>query len=168
MKLLKLYKEDWPAVKLIGLRYTDKDRDASGSFATHWQEFFGEGYHDALSKLKPLPGISDDLVGAMRMSDDGGFEYWIGGLFAPDADVSGIFESADIPPRSLGVCWLYGSQTSGELYAPEAFHMSMDAFGQQGWNVSETDWFFERYNCPRYTTPDDSGNVILDICATLV
>jgi len=25
-------------------------------------------------------------------------------------------------------------------------------------------WFFERYGCPRFTTPDDKGNVILDIC----
>ena len=25
-------------------------------------------------------------------------------------------------------------------------------------------WFFERYTCPRFTTPDEDGNVILDIC----
>ena len=26
----------------------------------------------------------------------------------------------------------------------------------------EDDWCFERYNCPRFTTPDEKGNVILD------
>ena len=25
-------------------------------------------------------------------------------------------------------------------------------------------WFFERYQCPRFTTPDEFGNVILDTC----
>ncbi len=25
-------------------------------------------------------------------------------------------------------------------------------------------WFFERYQCPRFTTPDEKGNVILDMC----
>jgi hypothetical protein len=25
-------------------------------------------------------------------------------------------------------------------------------------------WFFERYGCPRFTTPDDKGNIIIDIC----
>ena len=25
-------------------------------------------------------------------------------------------------------------------------------------------WFFERYGCPRFTSPDDSGKIILDIC----
>jgi hypothetical protein len=26
----------------------------------------------------------------------------------------------------------------------------------------QNDWCFERYNCPRYTMPDNNGNVILD------
>ena len=25
-------------------------------------------------------------------------------------------------------------------------------------------WCFERYSCPRFTTPDEEGNVILDMC----
>ena len=24
--------------------------------------------------------------------------------------------------------------------------------------------YFERYACPRFTTPDENGNIILDIC----
>ena len=26
----------------------------------------------------------------------------------------------------------------------------------------ENDWCFERYNCPRFTSPDNNGNIILD------
>ena len=32
----------------------------------------------------------------------------------------------------------------------------------------ENDWCFERYNCPRYTTPDENGNVILDYAVSIV
>ena len=31
-----------------------------------------------------------------------------------------------------------------------------------GFKRKEDDWCFERYNCPRFTTPDEEGNVILD------
>jgi hypothetical protein len=44
----------------------------------------------------------------------------------------------------------------------------MAAFTEQGWNYSEKGWFFERYNSPRFTVPDEKGNVILDICAYLI
>ena len=37
------------------------------------------------------------------------------------------------------------------------------AWEEKGWLPSG--WYFERYNCPRYTSPDKKGNVILDYCA---
>ena len=30
------------------------------------------------------------------------------------------------------------------------------------------DWCFERYNCPRFTSPDEAGNVILDYGISIV
>jgi hypothetical protein len=37
---------------------------------------------------------------------------------------------------------------------------------EEGYKISDGDagWCFERYACPRYTTPDKNGNIILDIC----
>ena len=40
------------------------------------------------------------------------------------------------------------------------------AWQERGWTPSG--WFLERYNCPRYTVPDEKGNVILDYCAYLL
>lgn len=169
MEVVKVYKESLPCVKLVGKRYTDKDRDEFGTFALYWQLCFEEGWQNVLKQCDSIPGVSDDLVGAMRMAgDDGAFEYWIGALFVPTAEVPVGFEAIEIPAGELGVCWLYGNDKSGELYSMEASNLSMAAFAKEGWQYSEEGWFFERYNCPRFTTPDEKGNVILDICAYLV
>ncbi len=168
MKVIKVYKEEYPALKLIGKRYTDQDRDPSGSFASYWELHFRENWNDVLTQIKHVDGISEDLVGAMRINESGTFEYWIGALFAPDAQVPDIFQSAHIPAGPLGVCWLYGNDKNGELYSTEASDLAMSALKQQGWNFSDKGWFFERYNCPRFTTPDEEGNVILDVCAYLI
>ncbi len=50
----------------------------------------------------------------------------------------------------------------------KASNMAMAALKEQGWNYSDSGWFFERYNYPRFTAPDETGNVILDICACLI
>lgn len=169
MKITKVYKESLPCIKLIGKRYTNKDRDESGTFARYWQQCFEENWPDILKQSKCIPQVSDDLVGAMRMTGDNNeFEYWIGAFLESDAAVPEGFESAQIPAGEVGICWLYGSDKNGELYSMEASDMAMAALAEEGWKFSEKGWFFERYNCPRFTEPDDKGNVILDIGAYLV
>ena len=168
MKIVKVYKESMPDVQLIGRRYTNEDRDESGTFARYWRQCFEERWPDMLKKCEGTPGVSGDLVGAMRMTGDGGFEYWIGALLAPAAQAPEGFEAVAIPAGDIGVCWLYGNDKNGELYGMEASNLSMAAFAEQGWKYAEKGWFFERYNHPRFTTPDEKGNVILDICAYLV
>lgn len=170
MEIKNVYKESIPQVKLIGRRLTNNDRDETGTFARYWQQSFREGWFDILKECKGLPGISNDYLGAMRMTGESGdsFEYWIGMFRAADAEVPAGFEWVEIPTGEVGVCWLYGSDKTGELYSMEASNLSMDALKEQGWSFAETGWFFERYNCPRFTVPDEKGNVILDICAYLI
>ena len=169
MKIVKVYKENMPHVKLVGKRYTNKDRDESGTFACYWQQCFSENWPELLWQDKNSVKVNDALVGAMRMfGENGEFEYWIGALLAHDAKILDGFESVDITSGELGVCWLYGNDKSGELYSMEASDMAMAALIEQGWKINEQGWFFERYNCPRFTVPDEDGNVILDICAYLI
>jgi len=169
MEIVKVYKETLPCVKLVGKRYTNKDRDETGTFACYWQQCFQEGWFDILKQCEGIPEVSNDYLGAMRMTgEDGDFEYWIGALLAPDAKVPDGFVSVEIPAGELAVCWLYGNDKSGELYSMEASDLSMAALSEKGWKFSEKGWFFERYNGPRFTTPDEKGNVILDICVYLV
>lgn len=168
MEIVKVYKETLSCVKLIGKRYTNNDRDEAGTFASYWQQCFQEGWFDILRQCARIPEVSNDSLGAIRMTDDGGFEYWIGALFAPDAGIPDGFEAVEIPAGDVGVCWLYGNDKTGELYSPEASNLSMAALNEKGWKFSEKGWFFERYNCARFSAPDEKGNVILDICAYLV
>lgn len=169
MEVVKVYKESLPQVKLVGKRYTNADRDETGTFAGYWQQWFKDGWFDLLKQCARIPGMSDDFVGAMRMTGEGdGFEYWIGVFSASDAEVPEGFDSVQIPAGDVGICWLYGNDKSGELYSMEASDAAMAALTEKGWQFSEKGWFFERYNCPRFTTPDDKGNVILDIGAYLV
>ncbi len=169
MKIVKVYRESIPNVKLIGKRYTASDRDASGTYAGHWHQWFQQGWFDELKQCASVPNLSNDCVGAMRMTGNGdGFEYWIGALYAVDAEVPEGFEAEDIAACDLGICWLYGNEESGELYSMEASDMTMAALKEQGFSYSERGWFFERYNDSRFNSPDETGNVILDVCACLV
>ncbi len=170
MEVKKVYKESIPHLKLIGKRLTSNDQDEAGTFAHWWQQSFQEGWFDTLSRCKGLPGVGDDFLGAMRMTGERSdcFEYWIGMFRAPDAETPAGFESVEISAGEIGVCWLYGSDKNGELYSMEASDLIMATLKEQNWHYAETGWFFERYNCPRFTVPDEGGNVILDICAYLI
>lgn len=169
MEIKKVYKESVPAVKLVGKRFVKEGMEEGVTFASGWRQAFQDGWFDVLGACKGIPGVSGDHLGAMRLIGEGGaFEYWIGMFLAPDAVVPEGFEGVDIPAGELGVCWLYGNDKSGDLYSPEASERAMGAMAEQGWRFDEVGWFLERYNGPRFTRPDEDGNVILDICAYLV
>ena len=169
MEIVKVYRERLPQVKLAGRRFTDRDRDGAGTFAVWWKRAFEEKWFEPLMKCKGVPGVGPDCLGAMRPKGrDGEFEYWIGMFLAPDAEVPDGFEAEEIAAGDLGVCWLRGDEKSGELVGVEASDAAMAAMTGQGWAFAPGGWFVERYNCPRYTQPDEKGHVILDICAYLV
>lgn len=118
--------------------------------------------------LKPIEAIGnavsengDSYIGAMRVVN-GVFEYWIGMFLAADSPVPDGYEYVDIAPLDYAVFWLYGDEKNGELYGIENHNMCLEEICRQGWKMTEDCWCFERYNCPRFTTPDEKGNVILD------
>lgn len=76
------------------------------------------------------------------------------------------YEAVEIPAGDLGVCFLYGKDSSPDLFGMDAHKACVAAWQERGWTPSG--WFLERYNCPRYTVPDEKGNVILDYCAYLL
>lgn len=162
VSILETRREAYPAVKLIGKCYTDRDRDQYGSFGEKWGQWF---QNDWFSMLKGgIPGISEDFLGAMRHTENG-FEYWIGKFMAPEDAVPRGFQAVELPAGSLGVCLLYGRDRSADIFGMEAHGACVAAWEARGWKTGS--WFLERYNCPRYTTPDEKGNVILDYCAYL-
>lgn len=153
-----------PACRLVGRRYTEADRK-NGSFAHIWGEWFQKGLFAPLEQTA-LPQGADaffdgSYIGAMRMAD-GGFEYWIGMFLPLDAPVPEGCGHAELPEEPCALFWIYGNEGSGEIYGMSAEALCQAELDKRGWMRLDTGWHFERYNCPRFTTPDAQGNVILD------
>lgn len=163
-EIIKCFKEHLPALRLIGKRYIDSDRDSHGSFGNKWGEWFKNGWFSEIEKLGALPENGDAYLGAMKCIN-GKFVYWIGMFFPAETTVPEGFAYADIPEGDIATCYIYGREDSGELYGLEAHNACMEEIAKKGWKLQKDPWFFERYNCPRFTTPDEHGKVILDYCA---
>lgn len=161
-EIIKVYKEHLPLLRLIGKRYTDSDR-VEGGFGMKWGEWYRNGWFGEIEKLGVLPENGDAYLGVMRCVN-GIFEYWIGMFFPVGTQVPEGYSFVDIAEGDIATCWVYGKEANGELYGLEPHNMCMDKIAKQGWLLQDEPCFFERYNCPRFTTPDEKGNVILDYC----
>ena len=158
-EIIRAYREQMPAFRFISKRYGEEDR-VNGSFAAKWGEWFSKGWFGELEKLSQGPaGDWDAYIGLCHMKEDGAFEYWIGMFLPPQTQVPEGYASQDFPAAELGVCWVQG--TEGEIYQREA--ECIKRLEAEGISVGER-WSMERYQCPRYTTPDEAGRVILDYC----
>lgn len=160
MEIIHASIEECPACRFIGRRYTPAD-SISGSYAHKWGEWWQNGLFEPLEKLPHLPIVGDSTIAAMRVVD-GMLEYWIGFFCPADTAVPEGYEAAQIGPRRYAVLWEKGNEKNGELYGLEAHQQCLTELARHGWKRVEDDWCFERYNCPRFTTPDEEGLVILD------
>lgn len=168
-EIIKCYKERMPAHRFIGKMYTDDDR-VNGSYGSKWREWFQNGYFETLEKLGSLSEGGDAYLGFMKWSKSG-FEYWIGMFFPENTPVPEGYGFIDMPASNLGTCWIYGSEQNDKIYGmhdaccAEVVENQFEIRDDFGNGMGEKEYFFfERYNCPRFTTPDDKGKVILDYC----
>lgn len=160
MEIINACIEECPACRFIGKRYTPQD-SVNGSYASKWGEWWQNNLFAPLEELPHMPLVGDSTMAAMRVVN-GELEYWIGFFCPVDAAAPAGYEAVGIAPRRYGVLWVKGNESNGELYSMEAYHLCLAELNRQGWKGVEGDWCFERYNCPRFTTPDADGRVILD------
>lgn len=152
IELLQIRQEHSPAARFVGKRYSD---------GPDWGQWWEHGWFDILEGIPGLAINDDGYIGAVRIVD-GMPEYWIGMFFPEGTSVPEGFEYVDIEPLHYAVCYLYGNEGDPELYSMDTHNRCLEALKEQGLKRKEDDWCFERYNCPRFTTPDEKGNVILD------
>lgn len=176
-EIIRCYREEIPAVRFVGKRYGDEDR-VNGSFGAKWGEWFVNGWFGQLEthaqgKLGALYDNGDAYLGLMHCKKNEPFAYWIGVFLPAGTPVPEGFEAVDFAAGSVGTCWIYGSENGDNLYGMHDACMAKlrengmelrDDFG----DGKEDYWFFERYACPRFTTPDEHGKVILDYCAYII
>ncbi len=161
-EITKVFKEEVPAMRFIGKRY----HDYGG-----WGEWFANGWFDTIENSM---GGTDQIlavwenggayVGLERRKNGELLEYWIG-MFTPEnTEVPEGFEQIDLPKSSLGTCWIYGRED--EVHG--AVGNCWEAVRNAGMEIAAADdgavMSFENCLCPRFTTPDEKGNVILDYC----
>lgn len=167
-EIVNAYRQSVPAMKFIGKKYGDEDR-INGSFGVKWGEWFSNGWFAVIEEkagvsIKDVYQDGDAYIGLMRWKDGEPFEYWIGIFASENTIVPEGFGYVDFPKSELGVCWVYGKQ--GEVYGGES--KCAAKLGEEGYKIISDEngawWFFERYVCPRFTTPDNQGNITLDIC----
>ncbi|OGO92477.1 MAG: hypothetical protein A2Y17_11015 [Clostridiales bacterium GWF2_38_85] len=163
--IIKVYKQKVPAMRFIGKNY------GSGQHP-NWGDAWS---FDVFGKIEKAMGGEDkshvlyEDAGAYcglyyRNAETGGYDGWVGMFTPPDTEVPEGLSYIDFPEQSFGICWIYGKQS--EVYnlvsqcpskiKSAGMEIQSDGNGYIG--------FFERDQCPRFTTPDEKGNIIIDYC----
>ncbi|MCL2363095.1 MAG: hypothetical protein FWC71_00345 [Defluviitaleaceae bacterium] len=159
-EITKVYKECVDAKRFIGKKYSHED-GMHGGYGHKWGEWFQEGYFDVLEKLGDT---GDGQIGLMTQQN-GVFVYYIGYFMPPGTDAPEGYEYVDFPAGELGVSYVQGKD--GEVYGHGkqcADKLVEAGILNRDWCISRGGWEFERYVCPRFTTPDADGKIILDHC----
>ena len=157
IKILKTDYENCPATRFIGKKYMG---------SVNWEEWWTNNWFDILESMQGLPINDNGYIGAVHIVE-GMPEHWIGMFFPANTEVPSGFEYVDIDPLDYAVFYLYGTENSNEFYTMETHDMCLEELKRHHWKRKENDWCFERYNCPRFTTPDADGNVILDYAISI-
>lgn len=162
-EIKRVYSQSMPAMKLVGRRYTEADRQ-NGTFGCKWSEWFE---NDLFSPLK-MPDTAepfedcDAYIGLCRMKEGEPFEYWIGVFLPPDFPVAEGYDSVLLDAGEIGVAWVCGKEP--DIY----FCCCLEKLKEAGleWTADKNGvkWCFERYVRPRFLAPDENGDVILDMC----
>ena len=157
VEILEVKRESCPATRLIGKKYE------SGA---NWGDWWENDWFTILEANQCLPINGDAYIGAVRIVN-GIPEHWIGMFFPISTEVPEGFEYIDIEPLEYAVCYLYDKENSNEFYTMDTHNRCLEELKAHNFIRKENDWCFERYNCPRFTTPDKKGNIILDYAISI-
>ena len=161
-EIIKVFKDEVPGMRFIGKKYQDYNG---------WGEWVANGWFDVIESrmggTEKILGIWENggaYVGLECRKNGELQQYWIGMFTPEDTEVPQGFEYIDFPKSSLGTCWIYGREEEvhgsvGNCWKAlqnEGFEIAVDENG--------VEMSFENCLCPRFTTPDEKGNVILDYC----
>ncbi len=162
-EIIKTFRESIPVMRFIGKKYP--------GFGGWWGEWFANGWFDevenAMGGTESILKVWENgggYVGLERRNEGKLVEYWLGMFTPADTAVPEGFEYIDFPAVGLGTCWIYGKENEvhGAIGQCKAL---VEGIGAKLWKDADgAEWSFENGLCPRFTTPDEKGNVILDYC----
>ena len=157
-EIKKVYRQEVPEMCFIGKKTYD------------WGAMFQPGGFDVIEKyvnkeFKERYEDSDAYLGLYRFKEGDPVEYFIGMFLPLNTPVLEGFVKFDFPKSTLGVCWVYGKESEVHGKTGEVKKRLED----EGYKIlpyqnNDIIWVVERDGCPRFTTPDEKGNVITDVC----
>lgn len=156
-EILEVKKESCPKARLIGKKYEN---------VPNWGEWWENNWFEILETNQRLSFNGDAYIGGVHIVN-GIPERWIGMLFPENTEVPEGFEYIDIEPLDYAVCYLYDKENSNEFYSIDTHNQCLEKLKEYNLKRKEDDWCLERYNCPRFTTRDEKGNVILDYAISI-
>ena len=143
--------------KLIHLNQVDFSAGAK-----LWEQCFADGTFATLEALKEY--IHEDAyVGYMDEYNptSGEFNYLCGMIMKPGVPVPEGFTARTLPATKIGVAWIKGKQGQVSEICTAAYNLTPAAIVQKGMKMAGN-WTMEVYTCPRFTTPDENGDIIID------
>lgn len=166
-RIVTCYKQNFPKSRFVGIKYGDADR-VNGMFGWVWGQWFEQGRFETLERKleEEFQFVYPDwsaYIGLMRYKEGEPFEYWIGMFLPEGSEVPEGFSYVDFDFEYVGICWVQGKEEFVYGHEMECYAKLVDQ-GMKGIeDKNGACWFFERYGCPRFTTPDKNGEIILDI-----
>ncbi len=160
-EIIKVFRENIPNMRFIGKKYENFG---------HWGEWWQNGWFDRLEACmggtEHILGLWENgggYIGVERRCEGQPFAYYIGMMTPEKTEVPEGFIGIDFENLALGTCWIYGKEA--EVHDTSSCKGEIEKNGMTPWKDENGGvWSFENCLCPRYTTPDDKGNVILDYC----
>ena len=165
VEIIKIYKQAIPAMRFIGKKYNTPP---------NWGEWFKNDWfniiENAMGGEEAVHQLYEDgnaYVELTRVHNDEPFEFWLGMFVASGTEVPDGFLYKDFSAFNLGVFWVYGKEEQ-VMQIPANTHKCLDKIAEEGmeffYDKDNAAWEVRRYQCPRYTTPDEKNNIILDYC----
>ena len=126
-----------------------------------WETCMSDGTFTVLEQNRDLL-YDSAYVGFMTDWDrgDGCFSYICGMLYKEGSPVPGGYISRETEPTDAAISWIRGRDVDD--VCQNAHTLTEQAVKDAGYSLDALKWTMELYHCPRFTTPDAYGEIILD------
>lgn len=163
-KIVKTEVCQLPEVFVVGKKITVKMPNSPeiNPIPNLWETCFSDNTFDHLMDYRDAL-FDDAYVGWMSdfSFENGIFTYICGMLMNSDISVrDDRFVSRNIEPTTVAIGWIQGSTVPEISFA--AHSLVEKAVDEIGYSCEHATWCMEVYNCPRFTQPDENGEIILD------
>ncbi len=160
-EIIKVFRETIPALRFIGKQYED-----FGHWGEWWQNSWFDQLESAMGGTEAILSVWENgggYIGVERRGAGVPFAYFIGMMTPAGTPIPDGFVAIDFADVDLGTAWIYGTEQA--VHDTGACAHALEAAQMTVWQDKDgCTWSFENCLCPRYTTPDENGNVILDYC----